>query len=85
MDREKLLDFLGIPAPIPAGAIGSGTRVIRPKELDDPSTPAELRASVQSAYTAALMDQPGHLLNASEKASIRAECQRVLAEDGFCG
>lgn len=80
---QALMELLKARNTPKSSGIGSGTGIVRPKELDDPNTPAELRASVQSAYTAALMDAPASLLSEIEKASIRSECTAALARDGY--
>jgi hypothetical protein len=84
VDLDKVLsEILAARTATPKQGYGSGSGLVRPKELDAPETPAELRNSIRSAYCAALTDQPMTLLSDIEKATLKEEISLVLQKDGF--
>ncbi len=84
MEMDQLLAaILAARTATPKQGYGSGSGVVRPKELDAPETPTELRNSIRSAYCAALTDQPMTLLSDIEKATLKEEISLVLQKDGF--
>jgi hypothetical protein len=83
MEMDKLLSEILAARATPKQGYGSGSGVVRPKELDAPETLTELRNSIRSAYCAALTDRPMTLLSDLEKETLRQEISFVLQQDGF--
>ena len=50
----------------------------RPKELDDPNTPPDLRNMILSSYTAALTDRPQASWSKAERDSVQEQALKVL-------
>lgn len=85
MNRDELAQFIqteglrqhqaqnGTPLPT----------LVRPKELDDPNTPPELRAKVREAYTGALMDRPQNTWTPADRALMGEQIRSTLKGMGY--
>jgi hypothetical protein len=59
-------------------AVGGGRGILRPRELDDPTVPNDLKASILTAYTAAITDRPASQWSDSENADVKTQIQTGL-------
>ena len=54
-----------------------------PRELNDPTTPPELRAQVLDSFTARLMDKPQSTWSEAERRCVREKTQQILRDLGY--
>lgn len=85
MNRDELVEYIRTKGAQDYAA-QNGTplpTLARPKELDDPNTPPELRARVREAYTGALLDRPQNTWTPADRALMGEQIKATLRGLGF--
>jgi hypothetical protein len=81
MEMDQLLAAMLKAQSAPKPGFGPSAHNVH-KPIIDPKLPADKQQELHSAYVGQLCDHMSQL-DESEKQLVKAECQRILAQEGF--